>query len=151
MKRAGTVEKRGGSIIAKQIGAALEGVSDWSPNSVLDMLMTKGRKNVQGNLEEKDIQCALYKLKEILLDEPSFLPLSAPIKVVGNIHSQFSEIVRFFDSNGYPPQHSYLFLGGYVNSGPYGMECFMLLACLKIKYPGKVFMLRGSHEFGPMT
>uniref|UniRef100_A0AC34GVK5 Serine/threonine-protein phosphatase n=1 Tax=Panagrolaimus sp. ES5 TaxID=591445 RepID=A0AC34GVK5_9BILA len=47
---------------------------------------------------------------------------------------------------GDPSEHTYVFLGDYVDRGPQGIEGLCLLLCLKIKYPHRVFMLRGNHE-----
>lgn len=38
-----------------------------------------------------------------------------------------------------------------MDRGLYGMECFCLLACYKIKYPDRIFLLRGNHESGPIS
>jgi serine/threonine-protein phosphatase PP1 catalytic subunit len=102
-------------------------------------------------LSENDIKICLARVKNLLEVEPSLLELSAPIKVVGDIHGQFQDLLRLFTLGGYPPDTSYLFLGDYVDRGPYGIECFMLLAALKVKYPDRVFLLRGNHESGPIS
>lgn len=38
-----------------------------------------------------------------------------------------------------------------MDRGQYGIECFCLLACYKVKYPDRIFLLRGNHESGPIS
>lgn len=47
---------------------------------------------------------------------------------------------------GEPPNTNYLFLGGYVDFGYFGVETICLLGCLLLKYPSRICLLRGSHE-----
>merc|ERR1719230_52139 len=87
----------------------------------------------------------------IIFEEASLLAVPAPTKIVGDIHGQFSDLVRLLECGGHPPDTTYIFLGDYVDRGNYGVECMMLLLSYKIAHPDKIFMLRGNHECGPIS
>lgn len=86
------------------------------------------------------------KVRETLLSQPTLLNLEPPVNIVGDIHGQFLDLLRFFEVGGFPPEGTYLFLGDYVDRGTMGIECAMLLMCYKLRYPNNFFMLRGNHE-----
>ena len=62
-------------------------------------------------LKENDIRLIVHKAREVFLSQPVLLELEAPLKICGDTHGQFADLLRLFDANGYPPDANYLFLG----------------------------------------
>ncbi|KAL4278544.1 hypothetical protein GQ457_03G027320 [Hibiscus cannabinus] len=104
------------------------------------------RQGKQVQLSEIEIKLLCAASKDIFLQQPNLLELEAPIKICGDIHGQYSDLLRLFDYGGFPPDANYLFLGDYVDRGKQCLETICLLLAYKIKYPENFFLLRGNHE-----
>ncbi|KAI8055556.1 Metallo-dependent phosphatase-like protein [Gilbertella persicaria] len=102
-------------------------------------------------LKQSEVTAICRVAMDIFLSQPSLLELSAPVKIVGDTHGQYTDLIRLFEMGGFPPNSNYLFLGDYVDRGKQSLETFLLLLCYKIKYPENFFILRGNHESANVT
>lgn len=93
----------------------------------------------------------------VIESQPMLVHVGAPAKVFGDIHGQYSDLMRFFDLWGAPcnpeegkinveDDYNYVFLGDYVDRGNHSLETMCLLLALKVKFPEKIVLLRGNHE-----
>lgn len=121
------------------------------------------------HMTENEVRGLCLKSREIFLQQPILLELEAPLKIcgklstyglmnvgayvlmtsvwfLGDIHGQYTDLLRLFEYGGFPPESNYLFLGDYVDRGKQSLEAICLLLAYKIKYPENFFLLRGNHE-----
>jgi len=104
------------------------------------------RPGRQVQMSEGEVRALCEKSREIFLSQPILLELEAPLKICGDIHGQYTDLLRLFEYGGFPPESNYLFLGDYVDRGKQSLESICLLLAYKIKYPENFFLLRGNHE-----
>ncbi|PKA53451.1 Serine/threonine-protein phosphatase BSL1 like [Apostasia shenzhenica] len=103
-------------------------------------------------LDSYEVGELCYAAEQIFMQEPTVLQLKAPVKVFGDLHGQFGDLMRLFDEYGFPSTAGdityidYLFLGDYVDRGQHSLETICLLLALKIEYPENVHIIRGNHE-----
>jgi len=98
------------------------------------------------NMSEQTLMALCQATLGILQEQPMRLDVSGPMKIAGDIHGQFFDLLRIFKYCGPPANTNYLFLGDYVDRGKHSLECVALLFAYKVKYKENFFLLRGNHE-----
>lgn len=94
----------------------------------------------------------INECNNILAAQPIVIKMKPPIKVFGDLHGDYVDLMRMFDIWKAPTElgdisgYDYLFLGNYVDRGCQSLEVMCLLMALKLKYPKQIFLLRGNHE-----
>ncbi|XP_034652849.1 serine/threonine-protein phosphatase alpha-3 isoform [Drosophila subobscura] len=106
--------------------------------------MGDGAGGVQ--LAAMDLETLCLRARGVLLQEPALLEIEAPVNVLGDIHGQYENLLKYLAAGGYPPEGRYLLLGDYVDRGKNSIETLTLLLALKVRYPNHFFLLRGNHE-----
>lgn len=75
-------------------------------------LFLSGRR-VTDCLFNSHIYC--LQVKEILIEESNVQPVNSPVTVCGDIHGQFHDLMKLFQTGGHVPETNYIF-----------MVCFLL-------------------------
>ncbi|KAL6753527.1 serine/threonine protein phosphatase 2A [Haematococcus lacustris] len=115
----------------------------------LDSCLEKIRKCE--HLAEEELKGVCEYVKEILVEESNVQPVNAPVTVCGDIHGQFHDLLRLFETGGEMPKTNYIFMGDFVDRGYNSLEVFTLLIVLKARYPAHITLLRGNHESRQIT
>ncbi|OHS92937.1 Serine/threonine protein phosphatase PP1 isozyme 3 [Tritrichomonas foetus] len=113
---------------------------------ILKKLLTAVPSDITIKLNSDDLKHLCKEAIKVLANEPVLLDLSAPLTICGDVHGQFFDLLHFLKLGGPLPDTKYLFLGDYVDRGDNSVETFSLLLALKVKYPDKIWLLRGNHE-----
>ncbi|PNH00992.1 Phytochrome-associated serine/threonine-protein phosphatase [Tetrabaena socialis] len=118
-------------------------------HSDLDRWIEKLRKCE--HLAEEELKALCDYVKEILVEESNVQPVNAPVTVCGDIHGQFHDLLRLFETGGEVPSTNYIFMGDFVDRGYNSLEVFTMLMLLKARFPANITLLRGNHESRQIT
>lgn len=117
---------------------------DWLIDTCWSTRTAKDRKFEQ--IPEVSLKLLCGVACGTFLSQSALLDLDAPLKICGDVHGQYQDLLRILEAGGRPPGSNYLFLGDYVDRGQQSIETILLLFAYKVKYPENVFLLRGNHE-----
>ncbi|XP_059661631.1 phytochrome-associated serine/threonine-protein phosphatase [Cornus florida] len=115
----------------------------------LDLWISKVKEGQ--HLSEDELQLLCEYVKEILIEESNVQPVNSPVTVCGDIHGQFHDLMKLFQTGGHVPETNYIFMGDFVDRGYNSLEVFTILLLLKARYPANITLLRGNHESRQLT
>ncbi|CAJ1022361.1 Serine-threonine protein phosphatase N-terminal domain/Calcineurin-like phosphoesterase, putative, partial [Leishmania lindenbergi] len=108
------------------------------------IMVQRNRGPPQVLVREEEIRAVLTEVREIFMSQPMLLEIRPPVRVCGDTHGQYYDLLRIFEKCGFPPYSNYLFLGDYVDRGKHSVETIILQFCYKIVYRENFFLLRGN-------
>ncbi|ERS99706.1 protein phosphatase [Sporothrix schenckii 1099-18] len=143
-----------GSPGTEEAGVAMSEIKDMDLDDYIKRLLDAayaGKVTKSVCLKNAEIVAICHRARETFLSQPTLLELDAPVKIVGDVHGQYTDLIRMFEMCGFPPSSNFLFLGDYVDRGKQSLETILLLMCYKLKFPENFFLLRGNHECANVT
>ena len=94
------------------------------------------------HIKKEQVLELINEVTQVFTAQPMLIKnLKPPIKIFGNIHGDYNDLMRFFDiwrapqETGDIDSADYVFLGNYVDRGSQSLEVLCLLLALKLKYP----------------
>jgi len=124
---------------------------DLDIDSMIERLLACTEYRLTKNVNEKELIQLCRTAADVFKKQSCLVEVDPPVIVCGDIHGQFSDLLRIFNHHGFPPAVNYLFLGDYVDRGPQSIEVMALLLAYKVKYPDNFILLRGNHETQPIN
>ncbi|KAG6426864.1 hypothetical protein SASPL_111099 [Salvia splendens] len=105
-------------------------------------------------LDSYEVGELCYAAEQIFMQEQTVLQLKAPVKVFGDLHGQFGDLMRLFDEYGFPSTagditlcRSWTAQLGNYNFAPCSQgKNYELISEHLIEYPENVHLIRGNHE-----
>ena len=58
------------------------------------------------DLSEEEITSLCQQVREVFLKQPMLLQLESPIRICGDLHGQYYDLLRLFKHGGLPPEVS---------------------------------------------
>lgn len=75
-------------------------------DSMIDVLLSARNKKpgTPIELQAADITALCMQARDVFLNQPMLLELGAPIKICGDTHGQYTDLLRLFEYGGFPPE-----------------------------------------------
>ncbi|KHN71311.1 Serine/threonine-protein phosphatase 4 catalytic subunit [Toxocara canis] len=69
-----------------------------------------------------------------------------PLTIIGDVQGHGDSLLTLLSLTSQSSNQRFLFLGNYSGNGFASHESFFLLLALKVRFPQKIFLLRGNME-----
>jgi len=98
----------GGGAAAGNSGAASGGGGESWIDSMIELLLSARNKKpgTPVDIAAQDATQLCTQAREVFMSQPMLLELGAPIKICGDVHGQYTDLLRLFEYGGFPPEVS---------------------------------------------
>ncbi len=77
----------------------------WIDGMIDNLLSARNKKpGTPVDISLQDATTLCNQAREVLLSQPMLLELGAPIKICGDIHGQYTDLLRLFEYGRFPPE-----------------------------------------------
>ena len=75
-------------------------------DSMIDLLLSARNKKpgTPVDITAQDASNLCTQAREVFMMQPMLLELGAPIKICGDVHGQYTDLLRLFEYGGFPPE-----------------------------------------------
>ena len=118
-------------------------------DGMIDLLLQARNKKPGTPVEitAQDATTLCNQAREVFMSQPMLLELGAPIKICGDVHGQYTDLLRLFEYGGFPPEVCPMLGAGLVQclhsiGGLFAHQtlCNLSSSCLLL-YKGQLFVL----------
>lgn len=96
---------RQGTAVAN--GSAGTPDESWIDSMIEILLQARNQKpGTPVELSASDATQLCTQARDVFLSQPMLLELGAPIKICGDVHGQYTDLLRLFEYGGFPPEVS---------------------------------------------
>jgi len=79
----------------------------WIDGMIDQLLSARNKKpGTPVDISVQDATSLCNQAREIFMSQPMLLELGAPIKICGDVHGQYTDLLRLFEYGGFPPEVS---------------------------------------------
>jgi hypothetical protein len=77
----------------------------WIDGMIDQLLSARNKKpGTPVDISVQDATSLCNQAREIFMSQPMLLELGAPIKICGDVHGQYTDLLRLFEYGGFPPE-----------------------------------------------
>ena len=86
---------------------------NWVDGMIDQLLQARNRKpGTPVDLSVQDATSLCNYAREVFMQQPMLLELGAPIKICGDVHGQYTDLLRLFEYGGFPPEVGLILFSG---------------------------------------